>query len=98
MARTDYEGGSVEDVGNASADEHEEVLAGALIGGGQRERLYWTSASFKMSIDTLASMLPLWIDALAEAARVSDRDTAVRREALKLGPIDRTVFHVDELR
>jgi hypothetical protein len=48
-----------------------------------QERLYQHSPYFKASIDTLASMLPLWVNGIAARAAESDRQYQQALEALR---------------
>lgn len=54
---------------SASA-RHLEALIRGLVG--ERVALYRSSATFKASIDTIARMLPAWVDGIAEKCEESD--------------------------
>lgn len=49
---------------------------------GDRQRLYRTNAVFKSAVDTLAAMLPLWVDGLAAHAETTDAASAEKMREL----------------
>lgn len=67
----------------------EEYLRMGLVG--DRTALYRTSPSFKMSIDTLASILPLWVDGIAAKAHENDRVVLQAIELAKRSPMTATI-------
>ena len=58
-------------------------LRGGLLCTPEHRQLYLQSARFSQAIDTLAGWLPMWVDAIATSARISD-ETAKLAEAAPL--------------
>lgn len=57
-----------------------DALRDALVNGENRHR-YFTSPTFKASVDTLAEMLPAWVGGLAAGAEAHDKTMAAAVEA-----------------
>jgi hypothetical protein len=60
----------------------ERAIAIALLTKPEHQRLYQTSAVFKTEVDTLAAMLPRWVDGLA--ADAEERDAEMKRALRRL--------------
>lgn len=68
-----------------AGDESHRFLIHGLVG--EHLHLYTTSSAFKVQVDTLANMLPLWVDALAAHAAKHDDELKAAVELAKNMPL-----------
>jgi hypothetical protein len=55
-----------------SPEERREALTLGLVG--EHIDLYQSSATFRLTVDQLVQLLPLWVKGIAERAQESDRE------------------------